>query len=67
MARVEQTVAVLIADVCGSTPLYGSSGKLKALDLIEECLDNISRVVEAERGTVLRSKGDDVLQQRTLG
>ncbi len=61
MAREEQTVAVLIADVCGSTPLYESSGNLKALDLIAECLDNISRVVEAEGGVVLRSKGDDVL------
>ena len=61
LTRVEQTVAVLIADVCGSTPLYESSGNLKALDLIAECLDDISRVVEAEGGTVLRSKGDDVL------
>ena len=61
MAREEQTVAVLIADVCGSTPLYESSGNLKALDLIAECLDNISRVVGAEGGAVLRSKGDDVL------
>ncbi len=61
MAREEQTVAVLIADVCGSTPLYESSGNLIALDLIAECLDNISRVVEAEGGVVLRSKGDDVL------
>ncbi len=61
MAREEQTVAVLIADVCGSTPLYESSGNFKALDLIAECLDNISRVVEAEGGVVLRSKGDDVL------
>ena len=61
MARKEQTVAVLIADVCGSTPLYESSGNLKALDLIADCLDNITRVVNAAGGTVLRSKGDDVL------
>jgi len=61
LTRSEQTVAVLIADVCGSTPLYESSGNLKALDLIAECLDNISRVVDAEGGAVLRSKGDDVL------
>jgi hypothetical protein len=61
MAREEKTVAVLIADVCGSTPLYESSGSLKALDLIADCLDNISNVVDAEGGAVLRSKGDDVL------
>lgn len=61
MTRAEQTVAVLIADVCGSTPLYESSGNLKALNLIAECLDFITQVVDEEGGTVLRSKGDDVL------
>ena len=61
MAREEQIVAVLIADVCGSTPLYETSGNIKALDLIASCLDNISRIVDDEGGTVLRSKGDDVL------
>lgn len=61
MARKEETVAVLIADVCGSTPLYESSGSLMAMDLIAECLDNIARIVNAEGGSVLRSKGDDVL------
>jgi len=61
MAREEQTVAVLIADVCGSTSLYESSGSLKALDLIAECLDSITEVVGSEGGKVLRSKGDDVL------
>jgi adenylate cyclase len=61
LAREEQTVAVLIADVCGSTPLYETSGNIKALDLIADCLDNITSIVDAEGGTVLRSKGDDVL------
>ena len=61
MAREEQTVAVLIADVCGSTPLYEASGNIKALELIADCLDSISRIVDAQGGTVLRSKGDDVL------
>jgi len=61
LTREEQTVAVLIADVCGSTPLYETSGNIKALELIGECLDSISEVVDARGGTVLRSKGDDVL------
>jgi adenylate cyclase len=61
LAREEKTVAVLIADVCGSTPLYESSGSLKAMDLITDCLDGISHIVNDEGGTVLRSKGDDVL------
>lgn len=61
MAREEKTLAVLIADVCDSTPLYETSGDIKALDLIASCLDNISRIVDEEGGSVLRSKGDDVL------
>jgi hypothetical protein len=61
LAHDEQTVAVLIADVCGSTPLFESSGDAKALELIADCLDSISRVVDAQGGAVLRSKGDDVL------
>lgn len=61
MAREEQIVAVLIADVCDSTPLYESSGNIKALEMIADCLDGISNIVDAEGGTVLRSKGDDVL------
>lgn len=61
LARKEQIVAVLIADVCDSTPLYETSGDIKALELIANCLDNITRVVDAEGGSVLRSKGDDLL------
>lgn len=61
MSSEEQTVVVLIADVCGSTPLYESSGSTKALDIITDCLDRISSIAEAEGGRVLRSKGDDIL------
>jgi len=60
-AAHEETVAVLIADVCGSTPLYERSGSMKALDLIAECLEGVSAVVEEEGGRVVRSKGDDIL------
>lgn len=61
MSNEEQAFVVLIADVCGSTPLYERSGSTKALDIIAECLDRITAIAEAERGRVLRSKGDDIL------
>jgi adenylate cyclase len=61
LGREEKVVAVLIADVCDSTPLYETSGDIKALELIAECLDQISSLVDAEGGLVLRSKGDDLL------
>lgn len=61
MARQEESAAVLIADVVGSTPLYESSGSIKALALIEECLKSLTSIVEAEGGQVVRSMGDDIL------
>lgn len=61
MSRQEETVAVLIADIVGSTPLYESTDSVKALALIEDCLASLSSIVEAEGGHVLHSKGDDIL------
>lgn len=61
MLNREQTVVVLIADICGSVPLYERSGDTRALAIISECLDRITAIAEAEGGRVLRSKGDDIL------
>ena len=61
MPETKQTVAVLFADICGSTALFEETGNLKALDLIGECLDSLAAVARECGGTVIRSKGDDVL------
>jgi class 3 adenylate cyclase len=54
-------VAVLMADISGSTALYEDVGDTEALRLVGICLDNLKSVVEHEGGTFIRSKGDDVL------
>jgi class 3 adenylate cyclase len=54
-------VAVLMADISGSTALYEDVGDTEALRLVGICLDNLKSVVEREGGTFIRSKGDDVL------
>ncbi len=59
----EQTleVAVLMADISGSSALYDNVGDADALRQVGVCLDDMAAIVEDEGGTVIRSKGDDVL------
>ena len=61
MAESEQTVAVLFVDICGSTALFEESGNLRALGMIGECLDELGSVAGDYGGTIIRSKGDDLL------
>lgn len=56
-----QNLVILFADICGSSPLYSESGNNEALQLIGARLDALAGIVAAHGGTVIRSKGDDVL------
>ena len=57
----EQWGAVLFADICDSTPLFEDTGNWMALQLIDTTLDAHAAAAEREGGTVIRSKGDDLL------
>lgn len=57
----EQWGAVLFADICDSTPLFEDTGNWLALQLIDTTLDAHAAAAEREGGTVIRSKGDDLL------
>jgi adenylate cyclase len=61
MSSVESGVALLLADITGSTPLYERVGDAAALGRINECLDRLRSIVAEEGGTFLRSRGDDML------
>src|SRR5438477_1762031 len=54
-------VAVLLADISGSTPLYERVGDAAAVLQIGECLDRLRSVAGQEGGKFVRSRGDDVL------
>jgi adenylate cyclase len=54
-------VAVLLADISGSTPLYERLGDAAAVLQIGECLDRLRSIADREGGTFIRSRGDDVL------
>lgn len=57
----EVNVAVLLADISGSTALYEDVGNVAALRLVSECLSLIRKSVDAHGGKFISSKGDDVL------
>jgi len=61
MSENDLEVAILMADISGSSMLYDEIGDTDALRLVGICLDNMVAIVEREGGTFIRSKGDDVL------
>ena len=54
-------VAVLFADVSGSTKLYEALGDTKAKLLIDEALGGMKGVTERHRGRVIKTIGDELM------
>ena len=56
-----QSAAVLFADIAASTQLRSELGDSEADALLDPLLATLSRVVEKNRGQVIKSDGDDVV------
>jgi hypothetical protein len=54
-------VAILLADISGSTPLYEAVGDTQAQRLIGEELMRLQATISDQGGVCVRQKGDDVL------
>ncbi|HEU4618615.1 MAG TPA: adenylate/guanylate cyclase domain-containing protein [Gammaproteobacteria bacterium] len=54
-------VAILFADVVGSTQLYEQLGDAKAREMVGRCLEIMREATEANRGTVIKTMGDEVM------
>ena len=54
-------LAILFADVVGSTRLYESLGDLRARDMIALCIDVMRTATEQHQGTVIKTMGDEVM------
>ncbi len=61
MSGNERELAVLFADVSGSTRLYEKLGDTEALRAVERCIKRMERAVEAFRGKVVKTIGDEVM------
>jgi class 3 adenylate cyclase len=57
----ESEVAVLFADVVGSTRLYELLGDLPARDMIVACVEVMREATERNRGSVIKTIGDEIL------
>ena len=54
-------LAILFADVVGSTRLYELMGDLRARDMVTICIDVMRGATEEHHGTVIKTMGDEVM------
>lgn len=54
-------LAILFADVVGSTRLFETLGDLRARDTIATCIDVMRTATEQFNGTVIKTMGDEVM------
>ena len=57
----EIELAILFADVVGSTKLYESLGDARARDTVGHCIDVMRQATENNSGTVIKTMGDEVM------
>ena len=61
MVERSQTVVVLFADICESTPLYETMGDAVAYGFNGRCLERLQAATVSHAGTVVRCVGDGLL------
>jgi len=61
MNRTECTLAVLFADVAGSTRLYEKLGNAQALVAVGRCLELVKGVCEGHGGRLIKTIGDEAM------
>ncbi len=54
-------LAILFADVVGSTQLYEALGDTRAREMVGICIDIMRTATEAHGGTVIKTMGDEVM------
>ena len=57
----EMELAILFADVVGSTRLYEQLGDLRARDMVGICVDVMRTATDNHRGTVIKTMGDEIM------
>ena len=57
----EIEVAILFADVVGSTKLYEELGDIRARDMVGVCIEVMRTATEQHNGSVIKTMGDEVM------
>lgn len=61
MAPKTTNLAIMFADISGSTKLYEALGDATARALVSETLETISEVITRYNGTVIKTIGDEIM------
>lgn len=61
----DQQIAIVFADVVGSTHLYEAMGDDQARETVTRCLDVMKEATEQFGGTVIKTMGDEVMSTFT--
>lgn len=61
MSQHIKKLAVLFADICGSTALYANLGDDLARQLIARCITTIASKVSVYQGTLVKTIGDEIM------
>lgn len=57
----DKQLAILFADVCGSTKLYETIGDAKARETIARCINIMTEATERNSGRLIKTIGDEVM------
>ncbi len=61
MTQRVATLAILFADICGSTALYENLGDNLARKMITQCINTMTGKILAYQGTLIKTIGDEVM------
>lgn len=61
MTQPVEKLAILFADICGSTALYESLGDSLARQLVAQCLNAMVDELPTYQGTLIKTIGDEIL------
>lgn len=61
MPQQTEKLAVLFADICGSTTLYERLGDETARRLIANCITSMTKEVTDHKGTLIKTIGDEIM------
>ena len=61
MSQHTEKLAILFADICGSTALYDHLGDDTARRLIARCIATMTGVIDAHQGRLIKTIGDEIM------
>ena len=61
MPQQTASLAVLFADISGSTRLYETLGDLFAREKVAQCLSVLTQLIQQHGGIMLKTIGDEVM------